>query len=92
LRVKKPKQDVLELQKRVAHCSRTITVTVIITGSNMQRLQLQKEVILMQRSNDFRKEQIPDPEFDFGKPYHGTRKRSKFDYGEDLVVVPVEID
>jgi hypothetical protein len=33
-----------------------------------------------------------EPEFDFGKPYHGTRKRSKFDYGEDLVVVPVEIE
>jgi hypothetical protein len=28
----------------------------------------------------------------FGEPYENTRKQSKFDVGEDLVVVPVEIE
>ena len=28
----------------------------------------------------------------FGEPYENTRKHSKFDYGEDLAVVPVEIE
>ena len=28
----------------------------------------------------------------FGEPYENTRKHSKFDPGEDLVVVPVEIE
>src|ERR687883_151885 len=28
----------------------------------------------------------------FGEPYQNTRRHSKFDYGEDLVVVPVEIE
>jgi hypothetical protein len=28
----------------------------------------------------------------FGVPYENTRKHSKFDFGEDLVVVPVEIE
>jgi hypothetical protein len=28
----------------------------------------------------------------FGEPYENTRKHSKFDSGEDLVVVPVEIE
>jgi hypothetical protein len=46
----------------------------------------------MQRVNDVnvKKERI---EFEFGKPYPGIRKHSKFDVlGEDLVVVPVEIE
>jgi hypothetical protein len=43
----------------------------------------------MQRANDIRKEQIPQ----FGKPYQGTRKHSKFHVlGEDLTVIPVEIE
>jgi hypothetical protein len=28
----------------------------------------------------------------FGEPYEDTRKHSKFDWGDDLVVVPVEIE
>jgi hypothetical protein len=31
-------------------------------------------------------------EFEFGKPYEKTRKHSKFDFGEDLDVIPVEIE
>jgi hypothetical protein len=31
-------------------------------------------------------------EFEFGKPYEKTRKHSKFDFGEDLEVIPVEIE
>jgi hypothetical protein len=28
----------------------------------------------------------------FGEPYENTRKHSKFDFGEDLTVVPDEIE
>jgi hypothetical protein len=43
----------------------------------------------MQRANDVnnKKEEIK-----FGEPYENTRKHSKFDFGEDLTVVPVEIE
>jgi hypothetical protein len=43
-----------------------------------------------EQEHNIQQEQREKPQF--GVPYENTRKHSKFDFGEDLVVVPVEID
>jgi hypothetical protein len=48
-------------------------------------LKLQQEDLELQR-------QHATKNIRFGEPYENTRKQSKFDYGADLVVVPVEIE
>jgi hypothetical protein len=53
------------------------------SGSNTLRLQEQAPT---------RGQGAEPGQVKFGEPYENTRKLSKFDYGEDLVVVPVEIE
>ena len=37
-------------------------------------------------------ETAAEEKVEFGEPYEKTRKRSKFDFGKNLLVVPVEIE
>jgi hypothetical protein len=37
-------------------------------------------------------ETAAEEKVEFGEPYEKTRKHSKFDFGENLLVVPVEIE
>jgi hypothetical protein len=51
---------------------------------------MKRETIEEQEPEEQRQQAIT--KIRFGQPYENTRKHSKFDYGEDLVVIPVEIE